>query len=227
MGFLDRMVSDLIRDNTGINARRLVRRIGGGKLLALGGAALAASLLAEKKGAFGSRAAQPGAPQPGAPPAGPPPVPGAGPPPVPGAAPPPVPGAAAPPPEPEAEEADVELPQELTYAVVRAMVAAALADGHLSAEEKEIIHKRLGESGLAEDQIRQVHQDLVLPPSPEELAAMAPAAEALEILYRFAALVVLADQDASELERRWLERLAAAFELDGERKAALEAELFG
>ena len=55
MGFLDKMISDLIQDNTGINARRMVRKIGGGKLLALGGAALAAGVLAEKKGMFGGQ----------------------------------------------------------------------------------------------------------------------------------------------------------------------------
>ena len=106
------------------------------------------------------------------------------------------------------------------------MVAAALADGRMAPEEKELIHRHLGESGLGEEQVRQIHQDLVLPPSPEELAALAPAAEAREALYRFAALVVLADRETSDLERRWLERLAAAFEIDAERRSVLEAEIF-
>ena len=114
----------------------------------------------------------------------------------------------------------------MTYAVVRTMVAAALADGHLAPEEKAIIHQHLGESGLSEAQTAQVHQDLVLPPSPAELAAMAGDAEAREALYRFGALVVLADQQATDLERGWLERLAEAFELDADRRAALEAEIF-
>ena len=74
--------------------------------------------------------------------------------------------------------ADDELPPEVTYAVVRTMVAAALADGHLAPEEKAIIQKHLGESGLSEAQTAQVHQDLVLPPGPAELAALAGDAEA-------------------------------------------------
>ncbi len=245
MGFLDRMISDLIQDNTGINARRMVRKIGGGKMLALGGAALAAGIFAEKQGMFGKGSQSAGAPalQPGAPPPGapPPPLPGqpaAPPPPLPGSSPvagapapatapppPPIPGAAA---EPDAApDAGDEPPQEVTYAVVRTMVAAALADGHLAPEEKAIIQKHLGESGLSEAQTSQIHQDLVLPPSPDELAALAGDAEAREALYRFGALVVLADQKASDLERGWLERLAAAFELGDDRKAALEAEIFG
>ena len=236
MGFLDRMISDLIKDNTGINARRLVRKVGGGKILAMGGAALAATFLAEKKGFGGLGSSQATGTPPGPPPSLPP-TPGAPqapvaatppPPPIPlpgqGGVepPPPLPGVA--PPAPAG--ADEELPQALTYAIVRTMVGAALADGHLAAEEKAIIQKHLGDSGLSEQQTQQIHSDLVLPPSPEELASLAPAKEARETLYRFAALVALADQQASDLERRWLERLASAFEIADERREALEAEIF-
>ncbi len=250
MGFLDRMISDLIQDNTGINARRLVRKIGGGKMLAMGGAALAAGMFAEKKGMFGQggqsgqggqTAATP--PRPAAPP---PPVPGRqAPPPLPGSQPMPPPAIPqpAPPPVPTTiaetpttiaetpaatagETSDDELPPELTYAIVRTMVAAALADGHLAPEEKAIIQKHLGESGLSEEQTSQIHKDLVLPPSPQELAALTGDGSSREVLYRFGALVVLADQETSDLERGWLQRLAAAFELGDDRRAALEAEIF-
>ena len=46
MGFLDRLVSDMIHRETGFNARRLVRRVGGKNILLLGGAALAGGVLA-------------------------------------------------------------------------------------------------------------------------------------------------------------------------------------
>ncbi len=250
MGFLDRMISDLIQDNTGINARRLVRKIGGGKILAMGGAAIAASVLAEKHGMFPGQqtTTPPGAPATGAPagppptvpvgqtlpgqsaspgPPPPPPIPGSQPPPPqPAVPPPPVPGAVPAAPAPTAEVADDELPPELTYAIVRTMVAAALADGHLASEEKAMVQKHLGDSGLSEEQTSQIHKDLVLPPSPTELAALTEDRSGREMLYRFGALVVLADQRTSELERGWLERLASAFEFDAERKAELEAEIF-
>lgn len=106
------------------------------------------------------------------------------------------------------------------------MVAAALADGNLAPEEKAIITKHLGDSGFSEEQTQQIHQDLVLPPSPAELAALAQDSEAREMLFRFGAMVTLADQDVSDLERQWLNRLADAFELEPERRAALEAEIF-
>ncbi len=244
MGFLDKLVSDLVQDTTGLNARRVVRRIGGKNILMAGaGAALAGGLASALSGQRQPAAAAPQQPswpqQPAAPPppvpgqAPPPPIPrqaAAPPPPIPGqvaAPPPPIPGQAPPPPPPAEAQADDEPSPEVTYAIVRTMVAAALADGNLAPQEKEIIHKRLGESGLSEEQTRQIHQDLVLPPSPAELAGLAPGAGARETLYNFAALVVLADQQVSDLERRWLDRLAAAFEFSAARKGELEAELFG
>lgn len=121
---------------------------------------------------------------------------------------------------------EIEISPDLTYAIVRTMVAAALADGHLSEEEKGAIHGRLGSSGLASDRIQQVHRDLVIPPSPAELAGMTAEASELEAMYRFAGLLILADGQVSELERSWLDRLAVAFGFDGAKKAGLEAEIF-
>jgi len=68
---------------------------------------------------------------------------------------------------------------------------------------------------------------MVLPPSPRELAALVTDAAGRELLYRFAAAVVLADRRVSELEETWLERLADAFGLSAERRAELRAEVAG
>lgn len=212
MGFLDRLVSDLIQDSTGLPARRLVRKIGGKNILLAAGGALLAGGVAAKLGQ--DRTAPP-------PPPPPPPGAAAGLPP-----PPPPPPAVAAPPTPAMADAEDELPQELTYAVVRTMVAAAIADGQMAKEEKDVVWKHLGDSGLDDDQKRQIHQDLMLPPSPEELAELAPAAEAREALYRFATLVALSDRDVSQPERDWLRRLGDAFELSAERCQTLEAEVF-
>ncbi|MEM7586548.1 MAG: DUF533 domain-containing protein, partial [Acidobacteriota bacterium] len=150
--------------------------------------------------------------------------------------PPPVPGQQAPaqqaPPAPPlpasapAPDASDDPPPEVTYAIVRTMVGAALADGNLAPEEKATITRHLDDSGLSAEQTQQIHRDLVLPPSPAELAAMVQGSEARETLFRFGALVTLADQDVSDLERQWLERLSQALEIAPERKQALEAEIF-
>ena len=128
----------------------------------------------------------------------------------------------------ESIEPEEELPisPELSYAIVRTMVAAALADGHLGENEKSLIHGRLDSSGLPADHIQQVHRDLVIPPTPAELAGMTNALSELEAMYRFASAVILADGDVSDLERSWLDRLATAFGFDGDRKSELEAEIF-
>ncbi|HEX9735191.1 MAG TPA: DUF533 domain-containing protein [Thermoanaerobaculia bacterium] len=225
MGFLERLVTDMIGDSVGFDGRsvrRVTRMVGGKNLLWLaGGAALAggvASALSQRQGTVPPAAGV------AVPPPPPPPPPAEPPPPPPSvqAVPPPPPP---PPPPPAAEPQEVEeseLPPEAVYAVVRTMVAAALADGSLAPEEKELIHRRLGESGLSQEQTLQIHRDLVLPPTPAELVALAPPGPGREALYRCAALIVLADGQASDLERDWLGRLARALEIEPGRAAALE-----
>lgn len=245
MRFLENLVSDMIKDSTGINPRRLVRKIGGGKILLAGGAALAGALIAEQ---MSKRSAAPaGAPAVGSAAAAPPPLP-----PLPGSTPastessaalpplPPLPavsGAAAAPPaaKPQESPEEPELPPPVLFAVVRTMAAAALADGELTAEEREAIEGRLGDSGLAEEQIRRIHKDLVLPPGAQELAAMAgdlglpdeAASRTRETLYRAAAVVLRADRHVSDRERSWLNGLAEALGLAPQREEELTREVFG
>jgi uncharacterized membrane protein YebE (DUF533 family) len=119
-----------------------------------------------------------------------------------------------------------ELPQQVVYAVVRTMVAAALADGHLAAEEKDHIHKHLGSSGLSQEQIGQIHKDLIVPPGHTELSRLISNQEDRELVYRFGALVTMADGDVSDLEKAWLERLAGSMEITPERRAQIESEIF-
>jgi uncharacterized membrane protein YebE (DUF533 family) len=234
MGFLDRMVSDLVRRQTGFDARRIVRRVGGKRLLLLGGAALAGGMLAAQSGRFAggssiaggaggatmapprSSSSAPPQPQPahGLPPLPPLPLP-------PGGAPPPVAGSVA---ETTGEVADV--PPDLLYAILRTMVAAALADGELHAEEKRLLDERLGESGLADSRLAQLRRDLVIPAGPAELAAALPAGEDPEVLARFAVLVAGADRELVEHERAWLRGLEQALRLPVGRMADLEREIF-
>jgi uncharacterized membrane protein YebE (DUF533 family) len=208
MAFLDNLLSDLIRNSTGFNAKPFVRAVGGKNILLLGGAVIAGALAAEKM-----RAQQPAAA--GAPPLPPlPPLPSSEPvPPLP-----PLPAAA--PPEPQ-------LPRGLVFAIVRTMISGALSDGEMHAEEKKLIEGRLGESGLAPEETKQIHKDLVFPPQPAELATMVATVEDRELLYRFGAVVVRTDGGASAPETAWLERLGTSLGLSPERRVALESEIFG
>ncbi len=197
MAFLDRFVSDIIKKSTGFNARSIVRTVGGKNILLLGGAAVAAALAADKLGGAEKT------PQPPVPP-------------LPNNTPPPLPTAPPPPPP----------PQELLFAIVRTMVAASLADGQQHEDGKELINKRLGESGLSLQQIQQVHSDLEAAPTSAELAALVDNAHDQELLYRFGALVVLADDSVSDDEKAWLTELAGALGIDAARRQTLDGEIF-
>jgi uncharacterized membrane protein YebE (DUF533 family) len=135
-----------------------------------------------------------------------------------------------PPPLPEtsaaAPEKPSELPEDLLYAIVRTMVAGALADGEMHAEEKKLIESHLGESGLSPEHVSQVQKDMVIPPGARELAGLVDEASDRELLYRFGAIVVLADGDAAALERAWLDKLASALGLDEPKRRTIEGELF-
>ncbi|MEM1177859.1 MAG: DUF533 domain-containing protein [Acidobacteriota bacterium] len=165
--------------------------------------------------AVGPAMAPPAIPMPSPPPAAPPAVPPAAPPTIATV-------------EPEADIADSEpeLPAELTFAIVRAMVAASLADGRLDEAEKKLVLERIEDSGLPLENKQQVHRDLVLPPSPADIAAMVPEAQGREAIYRMAGVVVLADGEVSDLERGFLDRLARALDFDDAAKAELEAQIF-
>jgi len=80
---------------------------------------------------------------------------------------------------------------------------------------------------LSPDETKQIHKDLVFPPTPQEIGTMVSTNEDRELLYRFGALVVRSQGGASAPERAWLERLGAALGLPAERRTALESEIFG
>lgn len=233
MGFLDNMVSGLIRESTGYDTRqvrRWVRRIGGSKLLLAGGAAVAGALAAQHLGKSGKPSSTAG----GWTGAGTPPPPPSGGPVPPDLPPlPPLPTTGGEEGESETAERVPELPRELLFAVVRTMAAAALADGEMAPEERAALEGHLGDSGLTPEQIQRVRKDLVLPPTPGELAEMVEelpeqqAAEARETLFRAAALIVHADREVSDVETAWLGKLAAELGLSPERADALRAEVFG
>jgi uncharacterized membrane protein YebE (DUF533 family) len=215
MGFLDSLVSDLVKSSTGINARGFVRKVGGKNILLLGGAAVAGALAADH---LGKKTSPPPPPIPGAETTAPPP-------------PPPVPATGATPPTPPTSGALEQtapngaeaIPHDLLSAIVKTMVAAALADGRIADEEKALVEKRLDSAPALRDGIQN---DLRNPPSPEELARNVSNQEDAELLYRFASLVVLADKNVTELEKAWLKQLAEALDISPQRKERLEWEIF-
>lgn len=205
MGLLDNLLGDLLQESTGYRTHTLIRAVGAKNLLLMGGAAAAGAWAVE----------QMNKPQAGASVPPPPPTSGALPPlPVP-----PLPTAAVPAPPAE------DLPPQVLFAVVRTMVAAALSDGEMHSQEKALIQKRLGESGFTDEQVRQIHQDLVIPAGPEDLATLASSPAEREMLFRAALIIILADENPTALEKTWLSKLGTALSLPEERQTALTSEL--
>lgn len=124
---------------------------------------------------------------------------------------------AAPPPEPagDAESAEALL-------LVRAMIAAARADGVIDAEERRAIARRLDAAGLdaaARDQVLAEFQSPVTLPA---LLAAVPDPVAAAKVY---AASVIAMGEASPAERDYLARLAAGLRLAPEAARAIEERL--
>lgn len=239
MGFLERLVADALVRGTGLPVGGLVRRVGVGKLATAGGvvaAGLAAADWWQRRQATGTTASplQPTHLPPSHQRTTLPPLPTAMP-----AAPPfaattlpplPAPPTATPPTATTkpTRSFDEELSAAQGFAVARTILAAALADGRMAAVERATLERHLGaDSGLDDDQLARLRADLVMPATPDELAALAHTPDDAVRLYRFGALVTGADHTRNEIEVTWLANLATALGLPPAACAALEADIAG
>jgi uncharacterized membrane protein YebE (DUF533 family) len=117
--------------------------------------------------------------------------------------------------EPSAETAEALL-------MLRAMIAAAKADGALDAEERGRIAAQLDGAGLSAKARDAVLADFEKPQTPAALAKQATDPMLAAQLY--AAAVVGAGEIAAA-ERAWLDECAKALKLDRAATAAIEARL--
>ena len=98
-------------------------------------------------------------------------------------------------------------------AIIKAMIAAANADGHIDSKEQKAIFNALRDAPLASDEKSLVMDTLMDPPSVEEVAALAnDPAQASEI-YLASCLVIDLDHPR---EMRYLENLAGELSLPPE-----------
>ncbi|QFR33258.1 tellurite resistance TerB family protein [Ancylobacter sp. TS-1] len=105
--------------------------------------------------------------------------------------------------------------------LLRTMIAASLADGHIDDVERAAISAKLGEEGARLDEAeRFLTAELARPASPESLAAAISRPEEAAEVYITALLAIDADNNA---ERAFLARLASALKLDPELVPHLQA----
>ena len=108
-----------------------------------------------------------------------------------------------------------------SQAMLKAMISAAKADGHMDERERSLVETELGRLD-ADPGVRQwVEAELRRPVEPAEVATAAKTPEMAAEIYLASALV--ADQTTT-MERAYLDEVAKQLKLDAGLKAALEAK---
>ena len=100
--------------------------------------------------------------------------------------------------------------QQSIVLLIRAMIAAANADGHIDASEREAIVGRAREGGLDGDTLAFLDAELATPQTLQQVVANAKPELAAE-LYAASAIAITVDTDA---EKQWLDMLAYGLRLD-------------
>ncbi|MFC7475629.1 DUF533 domain-containing protein [Dankookia sp. GCM10030260] len=129
-------------------------------------------------------------------------------------------GAAPPPPA----EPDAGRLQQKAMLLLRAMIQAAKADGHIDGEEMQRITGRLTEAGETDEARRMVLQEMSRPVDVAGLAAEARDPQEAAEIYAASLLAITVD---SQAERDYLARLAAALKLPAEAVAHIRQKLAG
>lgn len=111
---------------------------------------------------------------------------------------------------------------EFALAVVRAMIAAANADGHIDEEERARIHERLIQSGVDDEEGELLRRELANPQDIEALAASVRS-DAQKVELYTASRIAL--QPESPVERDYLARLASRLGLPEALVEHIEATL--
>ncbi len=103
---------------------------------------------------------------------------------------------------------------------LRAMVAAASADGQIDEAERSRIVKGLTQAGIDPEATRWLEREMAAPANPEELSARVTSPEKAAQIYTAARLAV--DPDTIQ-EREFLRQLAESLDLDQTLKAQIDS----
>lgn len=106
--------------------------------------------------------------------------------------------------------------------LVRAMISAAKADGHIDQQERQNLQRQIDNMGLDEESARFLMAEIDSPIDPAVLAREVSTPEEAAELYLASAMVI--DVDRPD-ERLYLNELAAALELAPDLTEALEYQL--
>lgn len=113
---------------------------------------------------------------------------------------------------------EAALGDEKALLLIRAMVAAAAADSHISADERERILSRIDEAGASPEDRRLLENELAAPWPIDALVQQVRDQETAEQVYLASAMAIEPDTPA---ERTYLQDLAARLSLDPQRAQSM------
>lgn len=129
-------------------------------------------------------------------------------------------GAAAPDPQTLDRLPPLEVEQH-SQAILRALIAAAKADGHIDTRERELIEGEFTRLNGDEDVQRWLHAELEKPLDPAEVAQAAATPEIASEMYLAS---LLAADEQSFMERSYLDELARQLGIDDALKQQLQKQ---
>lgn len=112
--------------------------------------------------------------------------------------------------------------EEHSVAILKALVAASKADGHVDAKERQLLDQELGKFSNDMELRRWFESELNKPLDPAEVARAAKTPEMAAEMYIASVLMV---DDENFMERSYLEELARQLKIDPALKGELEAQI--
>ncbi|QTP58862.1 tellurite resistance TerB family protein [Billgrantia antri] len=112
-----------------------------------------------------------------------------------------------------------ELQERRSLELLQAMIMAARADGHIDAQERELIAGQIDALGADDELHRWVEQQLSAPLDADALARQADSPQAAREMYLISVAVI---DEQNPMERAWLDQLAKALKLPSDVAGELE-----
>ncbi|MGQ4880028.1 tellurite resistance TerB family protein [Billgrantia sp. LNSP4103-1] len=117
------------------------------------------------------------------------------------------------------EELEGEYQERRSLELLQAMIMAARADGHIDAQERELITQQIDALGADDELHRWVERQLSAPLDAAALASQADSPQAAREMYLISVAVI---DEQNPMERAWLDQLAKELKLAPELAGELE-----
>jgi uncharacterized membrane protein YebE (DUF533 family) len=120
------------------------------------------------------------------------------------------------------DKVDEDPQQQRSVVLLRAMIAAAQADGHIDAAEKQVIMDKMGNQNFDAELLDFIRSEIENPPTVETLASLAGSETEAAEMYLAARIVI--DQTNDD-ERQWLTSLQQSLNLQPGLVTEMEKEI--